>query len=386
MTGGRGDRMRLTDEQCLLRDTAREFARNELAPFAAEWDRVARFPREALAELGKLGFLGILVPLEYGGAGADHVGYALALEEIAAGDGAVSTILSVHNSVGVMPVLRYGSEEQKQRFLVPMAEGKMLACFCLTEPEAGSDAAAIRTRAVRRGNRWVLNGTKQFITSGSTADVAIVFVVTDPDSGRKGISAFIVPTLTPGYRVARLEHKLGQRASDTAQLVFEDMELTPDLMLGNEGEGYRIALANLEGGRLGIAAQALGMARAAYEAALAYAQERETFGRKIIGHQAVAFRLADMATQLAAARGLILDAASRRDAGEPCLKEAALAKLFASEMAERVASDAIQIHGGYGYLADFPVERIYRDVRVCQIYEGTSDIQRMLIAREIARQ
>jgi alkylation response protein AidB-like acyl-CoA dehydrogenase len=378
--------MTLTDEQRLLRDTAREFAQNELAPHAAEWDREASFPKEALAELGKLGFMGMLVPPEYGGAGADHVGYALAMEEIAAGDGAVSTILSVHNSVGVLPVLRYGSDEQKQRFLKPMAEGKMLACFCLTEPEAGSDAAAIKTRATRHGNRWVLNGTKQFITSGSTADVAIVFAVTAPDAGRKGISAFIVPTGSPGYRVARLEHKLGQRASDTAQLVFEDMELTPDLMLGGEGEGYRIALSNLEGGRIGIAAQSLGMARAAYEAALAYAKERRAFGKPIIEHQAVAFRLADMTTQLAAARGLILDAAARRDAGEPALQAAAMAKLFASEMAERVASDAIQVHGGYGYLADFPVERIYRDVRVCQIYEGTSDIQRLLIAREIARE
>jgi alkylation response protein AidB-like acyl-CoA dehydrogenase len=377
--------MRLTDEQRMLRDTAREFAQRELAPNAAEWDRTAQFPAEALAELGRLGFMGMLVPPEYGGAGADHVGYALALEEIAAGDGSVSTILSVHNSVGCMPVLRYGSAEQKERFLRPMASGEMLACFCLTEPGAGSDAAAIKARARRHGNRWVVNGTKQFITSGANAQVAIVFAVTDPDAGRRGISAFIVPTSTPGYRVARLEKKLGQRASDTAQLVFEDMELTPDLLLGAEGEGYRIALSNLEGGRIGIAAQALGMARAAYEAALAYAKEREAFGEKIIGHQAVAFRLADMATGLAAARGLILDAAGRRDAGEPCLTEAAMAKLFASEMAERVASDAIQIHGGYGYLADFPVERIYRDVRVCQIYEGTSDIQRIVIAREIAK-
>jgi alkylation response protein AidB-like acyl-CoA dehydrogenase len=377
--------MRLTEEQRLLRDTAREFAQRELAPHAAEWDREARFPKEAIAALGRLGFMGVLVPEEYGGTGADHVGYALALEEIAAGDGSVSTILSVHNSVGCMPVLRFGSAEQKERFLKPMAAGDMLACFCLTEPQAGSDAAALKTRARRHGNRWVVNGTKQFITSGSTADVAIVFAVTDPEAGRKGISAFIVPTSTPGYRVARIEHKLGQRASDTAQLVFEDMELTPDLMLGGEGDGYRIALANLEGGRIGIAAQALGMARAAYEAALAYAKERETFGQKIIAHQAVAFRLADMATGLAAARGLILDAAARRDAGEPCLQQAAMAKLFASEMAERVASDAIQIHGGYGYLGDFPVERIYRDVRVCQIYEGTSDIQRLVIAREIAR-
>jgi len=378
--------VRLTDEQALLRDTARDVARKLLAPHAAEWDREARFPKEALGELGKLGFMGMLVPSEHGGAGADHVGYALALEEIAAGDGAVSTILSVHNSVGCVPVLRYGSEEQKRRFLQPMAAGEMLACFCLTEPQAGSDAAAIKTRARRRGNRWVLNGTKQFITSGQNAQVAIVFAVTDPDAGKKGISAFIVPTDTPGYKVARLEHKLGQRASDTAQLVFEDLELTPDLMLGGEGDGYRIALSNLEGGRIGIAAQSLGMARAAYEAALAYGKERAAFGQKIIAHQAVAFRLADMATQLAAARGLILEAARRRDAGEPCLKEAAMAKLFASEMAERVCSDAIQIHGGYGYLADFPVERIYRDVRVCQIYEGTSDIQRLVIAREIEKE
>jgi len=377
--------MRLTEEQRLLRDTAREVAQNLLAPYSAEWDREARFPKEALAELGKLGFMGVLVPEQYGGAGADHVGYALALEEIAAGDGSVSTILSVQNSVGCLPILNYGSEEQKQRFLVPLAKGEKLACFCLTEPQAGSDAAALKTRARRHGNRWVLSGTKQFITSGSTADLAIVFAVTDPAAGRKGISAFVVPTSTPGYRVARLEHKLGQRASDTAQLVFEDMELTPDLLLGGEGEGYRIALSNLEGGRIGIAAQAIGMARAAYEAALAYAKEREAFGEKLIAHQAVAFRLADMATQIAAARGLVLDAAALRDAGEPCLKEAAMAKLFASEMAERVASDAIQIHGGYGYLADFPVERIYRDVRVCQIYEGTSDIQRLIIAREIAQ-
>src|SRR5580704_5445546 len=269
--------MRLTEEQCLLRDTARDVAQHLLAPHAAEWDREEKFPKEALAELGRLGFMGVLVPPEWGGAGADHVGYALAIEEIAAGDGSVSTILAVHNSVGCVPILKFGSEEQKRRFLRPMAAGEMLACFCLTEPGAGSDAAAIKTSAKRHGNRWVLNGTKQFITSGSTAQVAIVFAVTDPAAGRKGISAFIVPTDTAGYRVARLEHKLGQRASDTAQLVFEDLELTPDLMLGQEGEGYRIALSNLEGGRIGIAAQALGMARAACEAALGYAREREAF-------------------------------------------------------------------------------------------------------------
>jgi butyryl-CoA dehydrogenase len=375
--------MKLTEEQTLLRDTARAFAQKELAPNAAEWDREARFPKEALAELGRLGFLGMLAPAEYGGAGADHVGYALVMEEVAAGDGATSTVLSV-NSLCCGAVLKYGSEEQKRRFLVPLAKGA-IAAFCLTEPQAGSDAAALKTRARRHGNRWVLNGTKQFITSGATAEIALVFAVTDPAAGRRGISAFLVPTDLPGYKVARLEKKLGQRASDTAQLVFEDIELTPDLMLGKDGEGYRIALANLEVGRIGIAAQATGMARAAYEAALAYARERETFGRKLFEHQAVAFRLADMATQLAAARGLVLDAAERRDRGEPALKAAAMAKLFSSEMAERVASDAIQIHGGYGYVEGFPVERIWRDVRVCQIYEGASDIQRMLIAREIAR-
>jgi len=377
--------MKLTDEQRMLRDVARDFARTRLAPHAAERDREARFPVEVMAELGNLGFMGMLVPEVYGGAGADHVGYALVMEEIAAGEGAVSIILSVQNSVGCMPVLQYGSEEQKRRFLVPMAKGEMLACFCLTEPQAGSDAAAIRARALHHGNRWVLSGTKQFITSGKNAQIAIVLAVTDPERGKRGISAFLVPTDAAGFRVARVEHKLGQRASDTAQIVFEDVELTPDLMLGAEGEGYKIALSNLEGGRIGVAAQSVGMARAAYEAALAYARERETFGKPIIEHQAVAFRLADMATQIAAARGLVLDAAARRDAGEPCVKEAAMAKLFASEMAERVASDAIQIHGGYGYVSDFPVERIWRDVRVCQIYEGTSDVQRLVIAREIAK-
>ena len=377
--------MRLTEEQRLLRDTAREFAQRELVPYAAERDREARFPTEAITELGRLGFMGMLVPEAYGGAGTDHVGYALVIEEIAAGEGAVSTVLSVQNSVGCMPVLQYGSEEQKQRFLKPMAKGEMLACFCLTEAQAGSDAAAIKSRARRHGNRWVLNGTKQFITTGSRAHLAIVFAVTDSGRGKKGISAFLVPTDSPGFRVAGLEHKLGQRASDTAQLVFEDVELTPDLMLGAEGDDYKIALSNLEGGRIGVGAQSVGMARAAYEAALAYAREREAFGAKIIAHQAVAFRLADMATQIAAARGLVLDAAARRDAGEPCIKEASMAKLFASEMAERVASDAIQIHGGYGYVEGFPVERIWRDVRVCQIYEGTSDVQRLVIAREIAK-
>jgi butyryl-CoA dehydrogenase len=375
--------MMLTQEQAMIRDMARNFADERLKPFADEWAESARFPAEALREMGKLGLMGMLVPEAEGGAAADHVAYALALEEIAAGDGATSTVMSVQNSVGCAAVLRFGTAEQKQRFLRPMARGEMLAAFCLTEPEAGSDAAAIQTRARRVGNKYVLNGTKQFITSGANAQVAIVFAVTDPAAGKKGISAFILPTATPGWRVAKLEAKLGQRASDTAQIVFEEMELTPDLMLGQEGEGYRIALANLEGGRIGIAAQSVGMARAAFEAAVLYAQERKRFGTVIANHQAVAFRLADMATRIEAARQLTLHAAALRDAGAPCIKEASMAKLFASEMAERVCSDAIQIHGGYGYLQDFPVERIWRDVRVCQIYEGTSDIQRLVISRQV---
>ncbi|HYB08805.1 MAG TPA: acyl-CoA dehydrogenase family protein [Alphaproteobacteria bacterium] len=376
--------MRLSDSQAMIRDTARTFARERLAPNAAAWDREGRFPKEALAEMGHLGFLGMLLPEEWGGVGADAIAYALAIEEIAAGDGSCAGIMSVHNSVGYMPIYRFGSEGQKQRFLTRMAKGEWLGAFCLTEPQAGSDASNLRTRARRDGNHYVLNGTKQFITSGSTAAVAIVFAVTNPERGKKGISAFIVPTDNPGYKVARKEDKMGQRASDTCQIVFEDCRLTPDLLLGEEGEGYRIALANLEGGRIGIAAQALGMARSAYEAALAYAKERESFGKRLVDHQAVAFRLAEMATQIEAARQLVLHAASRRDAGEPCLKEACMAKLFSTEMAERVCSDAIQIHGGYGYLRDFPVERIYRDVRVTKIYEGTSDVQHMVIAREIA--
>ncbi|MFQ5775500.1 MAG: acyl-CoA dehydrogenase family protein [Kiloniellaceae bacterium] len=378
------NRALLTEAQELIRDTARRFARERLAPFAAAWDREARFPREAIEEMGRLGFLGMLVPEQWDGAGADNVSYALALIEIAAGDGSCSTIMSVHNSVGCLPVLRYGTEEQKERFLRPMARGEMLAAFCLTEPQAGSDAAAIKARAERAGNHYVLNGVKQFITSGRNADVAIVFAVTDPGRGKKGISAFIVPTDTPGFKVAGVEKKLGQKASDTCQIVLEDLKLTPDLLLGEEGEGYGIALSNLEGGRIGIAAQSAGMARAAYEAALDYAKQREAFGTPIIGHQAVSFRLADMATRLHAAELMVLHAAALRDAGRACLKEASMAKLFASEMAEQVCSDAIQIHGGYGYLADFPVERIYRDVRVCQIYEGTSDIQRLIISRRIA--
>jgi alkylation response protein AidB-like acyl-CoA dehydrogenase len=376
--------MQLTQEQTMIRDMARRFAREELAPHAAEWDRNATFPRDAVKQMAELGLLGMLTPEKYDGAGADHVSYALAMEEIAAGDGSCSTIVGVHNSVGCAPILRYGNDQQKEKFLKPMARGELLACFCLTEPQAGSEASNLRTRAVRDGNHYVLNGTKQFITSGANADIAIVFAVTEPDAGSKGISAFIVPTVTNGYEVASVEDKLGQKASDTVQLVFKDMPVPAENRLGEEGEGYRIALSNLEGGRIGIAAQAIGMARAAFEAARGYAKERTAFGKTIIEHQAVAFRLADMATRIEVARHMALHAAELRDRGEPCLKEASMAKLFASEMAEGVCSDAIQIHGGYGYLKDFPVERIYRDVRVCQIYEGTSDVQRLVISRALA--
>jgi hypothetical protein len=375
--------MLLSAEQQQIRDTLRAFARDELAPHAAAWDRDHTFPRDALRALGALGVLGIVVPEAWGGAGLDYVSLAVALEEIAAGDGATSTIVSVQNSVVCGPVNAFGSDAQKSRYLAPLARGELLGCFCLTEPQTGSDAGAITTRAELRGDHYVLNGVKQFITSGANADVAIVFALTDKAAGKKGISAFIVDAKTPGFVVARIEEKLGQRASDTAQIVFENCAVPAENLLGREGDGYRIALANLEGGRIGIAAQAVGMARAAFEAALAYARERQAFGKPIGEHQAVNFRLADMATKVDVARQMVWHAAALRDAGEPCLKEASMAKLFASEMAEEVASDAIQIHGGYGYVADFPVERIYRDVRVCQIYEGTSDIQRLVIGRAV---
>ena len=376
--------MILTQEQELIRDSMRAFAQERLAPFAAEWDRNHTFPREALNELAELGALGMVVPEEWGGAGMDYMSLVLTLEEIAAGDGATSTIVSVQNSLPCGILNRFGSDAQKEAWLKPLARGEKLGCFCLTEPHVGSDASAIRTTAVRDGNEWVLNGVKQFITTGKHADVAIVFAVTDKAAGKKGITCFLVPANAPGYQVGRLEEKMGQKASDTTQILFEDCRIPADSVVGKEGEGYRIALSNLEAGRIGIAAQCLGMARAALEAAVKYAQERESFGKPIFEHQAVNFRLADMATQLEAARQLVWHAASLKDAGRPCLKEASMAKLFASEMAERVCSDAIQVHGGYGYVTDFPVERIYRDVRVCQIYEGASDIQKLVIGRALA--
>ncbi len=375
--------MHLSDEQRMIQETARDFARERLAPGAAERDRSAAFPKDELAEMGALGFLGMLTPEEWGGADTGMVAHALAMEEIASGDGAVSTIMSVHNGVGQKPISDFGSDALKEKYLRPLASGEMLGAFALTEPETGSDAAAIRTRAVRDGNHFVLNGTKQFITSGKHCDIAVVFAVTDPDAGRKGISAFVVPSATEGYEITGIEKKMGQRCSDTAQITFNECRLTPDHLLGEEGQGYRIALSNLEGGRIGIAAQAVGMARAALDFAVDYAKERKSFGKPIIEHQAVGHRLADLATQIEAARLMYLNAARLREAGEPCLREASMAKLFASEMAERVCSGAIQTLGGYGYVEDFPVERIYRDVRVCQIYEGTSDVQRMVIARAL---
>lgn len=374
----------LTEEQQMIRDMARDFAQEKLAPGASERDKTSKPPLDLLRQMGDLGLMGMGIPEQWGGANADFVAYVLALQEIAAGDGAVSTIMSVNNSPVCAALLRYGSQQQKEQYLKPLARGEWIGAFCLTEPQAGSDASALKTRARRDGNGWVISGVKQFITSGSIAKLALVFAISDPAAGKRGMSCFLVPTDTPGYRVASIEQKLGQKCSDTCQIVLEDIRVPADALLGAEGEGYRIALANLESGRIGIAAQATGMARAAFDAARLYAGQREAFGTAIINHQAVAFRLADMATRIEAAHQLVLNAARLKDAGLPCLKEASMAKLFASEMAERVCSDAIQIHGGYGYLADFPVERIYRDVRVCQIYEGTSDVQRLVISRAIA--
>jgi alkylation response protein AidB-like acyl-CoA dehydrogenase len=376
--------MLLSEEQTLIRDTARAFAQEQVLPHVRAWETAGEIPRPLLAEMGKLGFLGMTVPTEWGGAGADMVSYVLALEEIAAADGGLSTVMSVNNSPDCAALLTYGSPEQKEKWLKPLARGEILGAFCLTEPHAGSDASNLKTRAVKKGNGWVLNGVKQFITSGRSADMALVFAVTDPASSKRGISCFIVPTKTAGYRVASVEKKLGQKSSDTCQIAFEDCQVGADALLGAEGEGYRVALANLSVGRIGIAAQAVGMARAAFELARAYAGEREAFGTRIINHQAVQFRLADMATKVTVARQMVLHAASLKDAGRPCLTEAAMAKLYASEMAEEVCSAAIQIHGGYGYVTDYLAEKIWRDVRVCQIYEGTSDVQRLLIGRGLA--
>ena len=370
--------MALSPQHEEIREAVQRFTAEQIAPHAARWDRDKEFPRDALRGLASLGLFGVAIPEALGGAGLDYTTLAVACEEIAVGDSATAIIVSVNNLVAGI-LAGYGSPQQKSSFLKNLSSGEKLGAFCLTEPGAGSDASAITTRAERRGNEYVLNGVKQFVTSGKNADLAVIFAVTDKSAGKKGLSAFLVPTSTPGYKVARLEEKTGQRASDTAQVLLEDCRTGE--RIGEEGQGYRIALANLESGRINVAAIATGAARAALAAALSYSRERKTMGKRLIEHQAVNFRLADMATRVEAARRLYLHAAALRDAGKPCIKEASMAKLFASEMAESVCSDAIQIHGGYGYVADFPVERYWRDVRVTQIYEGASDIQRMVIGR-----
>ena len=377
--------MLLSEDHQAVQDAVRQYVQAEIAPHAAAWDKSCQFPAAQLRGLAALGCYGVAVPTEYGGAGLDYLALALMLEEIAAGDGATSTIVSVNNCPICSILMAFGNEDQKQRFLKPLARGDMLGAFCLTEPHVGSEAGGLKTTALRDGDDYLLNGVKQFITSGKNGDVAIVMAVTDKAAGKRGISAFLVPTATPGYVVARIEDKMGQHASDTAQILFENCRVPAANRIGDEGQGLKIALSGLEGGRIGIASQALGMARAAFEAALAYAKERKAFGVPIFEHQAVQFKLADMATKIEASRQLIWHAASLKDAGRPCLKEAAMAKLMASEMAEAVCSGAIQVLGGYGYLSDFPVERIYRDVRVCQIYEGTSEVQKILIGRALAQ-
>ncbi|MFC6166142.1 acyl-CoA dehydrogenase family protein [Acinetobacter terrestris] len=375
--------MQFTEEQQLIQDMAKSFAQEQIKPHAGEWDQKGIFPKDALAQMGELGFLGMLIPEEWGGSGTGTLAYVLALEEVAAADGATSAIMSVHNSVGCVPILKFGTEQQKQQFLKPLARGEMIGAFALTEPHTGSDAAAIKTRAVKDGDHYIINGAKQFITSGHNAGMIIVFAVTDPSAGKKGMSAFLIPRDTPGYEVIRVEEKLGLHASDTCQIALTDVRIHESLRLGAEGEGLKIALANLEGGRIGIAAQAVGLARAALEEATKYAHDRVAFGKPIFEQQAISFRLASMATEIEAARQLVHFAARKKEAGEACLTEASMAKLFASEMTERVCSKALQIFGGYGYLKDFPIERIYRDARICQIYEGTSDIQRLVIARSL---
>ncbi len=378
--------MILNEEQYLIKEAARQYADAEIRPYASEWDKSATFPAKALQGLADLGFYGMLVPEQYGGCNIGHIAAATVIEEISAADAACGTVISVTNSVACMPILKFGTEIQKQTFLKPLASGKALGLFCLTEPQAGSDAADLKTQATKTEAGYILNGVKQFITSGQHGDIAIVFAVTDAKAGKKGLSAFIVPTTTPGFSVSSIENKMGQHASDTCQIILQDCFVSTENLLGAEGEGYKIALSNLEGGRIGIAAQSVGIASAALKAAKTYALERQTFGKPIIEHQVIAFKIADMATKIEAARLLYQQAAALRDEDKPCLKEASMAKLFASEMAEKVCSEAIQIHGGYGYLTDFPVEKYYRDVRICQIYEGTSEIQKIVISRAVLKE
>jgi len=376
--------MLLSEDHLAVQDAVRAYVQAEIAPHAAGWDKTSTFPAAQLKGLAALGCYGVAVPPEWDGAGLDYLALAVILEEIAAGDGATSTVVSVNNCPVCSILMAFGNDAQKAEFLKPLARGDMLGAFCLTEPHVGSQADGLKTTAVRDGEHYVINGVKQFITSGKNGDVAIVMAVTDKAAGKRGISAFLVPTRTPGYTVARVEEKMGQHASDTAQIVFDNCRVPAAYRLGEEGQGLKIALSGLEGGRIGIASQSLGMARAAFDVALAYSKDRQAFGTAIFNHQAVQFKLAEMAMKIEATRQLIWHAAVLKDAGRPCLKEAAMAKLMASEMAEWVCSQAIQVLGGYGYLSDFPLERIYRDVRVCQIYEGTSEVQKILIGRALA--
>ena len=373
--------LEFSEEQIMVRDMARDFARNELAPHSESWDKSGWIDDAVIAQMGELGLMGMVVPEEWGGANVDYISYALAVEEVSAGNASVGTMMSVHNSVGCGPIMNWGTDDQKKTWLIELATGRTVACFCLTEPQAGSEAHNLKTRAELKNGKWVLNGSKQFVSNGKRAGLAIVFAVTDPDKGKKGISAFLVPTNTPGFVVNRVEKKMGIRASDTCAITLDNCEVSEANMLGPRGKGLAIALSNLEGGRIGIAAQALGIARAAFEAALKYSKERIQFGVPLIEHQSIGTFLADMQTQINAARVLILQAASMRQRNVPCLSEASQAKLFASEMSEFVCSKAIQIHGGYGFLEDYPVERYYRDARITQIYEGTSEVQRLVIAR-----
>lgn len=375
--------MILTEQQQQIREMAQQFAQEKIKPHSATWDQQQQFPKQTIQEMGQLGLMGMLVPEVWGGSDTGYVAYATAIEAVASADGACSTIMSVHNSVVCMPILKYGSDQQKNKFLIPLAQGRMLGAFALTEPQAGTDASNLKTKAIKQGDDYIITGSKQFITSAQHADIVIVFAVTNPEAGKKGISAFIMPTHAEGYSVVRLEEKMGQHASDTGQIQLDQVRLSKDYLLGEEGQGYKIALDNLAGGRIGIASQSVGMAQAALDVAVQYAKERYAFGQPIIQHQAVSFRLADMATQIAVARQMVWHAASLREVDQPSLVEASMAKLFASEMAERVCSGAIQTLGGYGYLKDFPLEQIYRDVRITQIYEGTSDVQRMVIARSL---
>lgn len=375
--------MMLSDTQTAVKDAIRAFSQERIRPQSVAFETAKGFPPELFVEMAELGLMGMTAPEDVGGGGADYVSYALALIEIAAADGALSTIVSIQNSLLVSGILKYGTAAHRERFLPDLIGGRMIGAFALTETDAGSDASAMRTRATRVEGGWRLNGAKQFITSGKIAGVAMVFAVTDPAAGKRGISGFLVPTDSPGYSVDKVEHKLGQAASDTCAIRFDDVFVEEALLFGEEGGGYRLALSNLEAGRIGIAAQCVGMAQAALEIAIAYAKDRNSMGKPIIEHQAVGFRLADLAARLEASRQLVLHAASLKDAGLPCLTEASMAKLVASEAAETICSGAIQTLGGYGYLEEYGLAKIYRDARVCQIYEGTSDIQRMVIARAL---